>query len=190
MMLRLAIGLILIILPMLELMLLIKIGQHIGALATVALVLATALVGAMIISRQSLSVITRTLEAISAGRPPIEPVMDGLFLMTAGVLLLIPGLLTDVVALVLLVPPLRLAIARACMQWSLRQAGIRVRPHEDTADARPTSGRTRDQRGDRRGGRRSAGTGDGPIIDGEFERLDERPMPGNGPGRGNVPRRR
>ncbi|HEX5958113.1 MAG TPA: FxsA family protein [Hyphomicrobiaceae bacterium] len=188
MMLRLAIGLILIILPMLELMLLIKIGQHIGALATVALVLTTALVGAMIISRQSLSVVTRTLEAISAGRPPIEPVMDGLFLMTAGVLLLIPGLLTDVAALVLLVPPLRLAIARACMQWALRQADIRVRPYEDVADGGPARGRPEE----RRGSRRPAAGGDGPIIDGEFERLDERPSSDNtsNNGRGDVPRRK
>ena len=189
MMLRLAVGLIFIVVPMLELMLLIKIGQRIGVLATVTLVLATAVAGAMIISRQSLAVVSRTLEAVSAGRPPVEPVMDGLFLVAAGVLLLTPGLLTDVVAVALLVPPLRRAIARASMQWALRQADIRVRQHDD-ADSGPAAGA-------RRGGRddpfSSPGIGNGPVIDGEFERLDERPMPGRRPGNrpgGNGPRGR
>src|SRR5262245_38270273 len=103
MLLRLVIGLVLIVVPILELMLLIKIGQAIGVWATLALVLGTGLAGALIISRQSVSVLTRTLQALSEGRPPVEPVLDGLFLLLAGALLLMPGLATDVVALALLV---------------------------------------------------------------------------------------
>ena len=102
-MLRLAVGLAFIVVPVLELALLIKTGQLIGVWATVALVLTTALTGAVIVSRQSLSVVRRTLEALSEGRPPVAPVVDGLFLLVAGVLLLTPGLVTDIVALALLV---------------------------------------------------------------------------------------
>jgi UPF0716 protein FxsA len=159
-MLRLAIGLVFIIVPMLELLLLIKIGQGIGALPTVALVVGTALTGAIIISRQSLTVVSRTLEALSDGRTPVEPVLDGLFLLVAGVLLLTPGLITDVIALALLVPPLRRLIARAVMRWALR----RTRLHIDTFTARTGP----------QGWRRS--TDDGGIIEGEFERIDERPL--------------
>src|SRR5262245_40653428 len=98
-MLRLTIGLIFIVVPVLDLMLLIKIGQGIGALATVALVLGTALAGAFIISRQSLAVVSRTLEAVSEGRPPLEPVVDGVALLLAGALMVTPGLVTDAVGL-------------------------------------------------------------------------------------------
>jgi UPF0716 protein FxsA len=166
-MLRLAVGLVFIVVPMLELVLLIKIGQSIGALATVALVVGTALTGAFIISRQSLAVVTRTLEAASEGRPPLAPVLDGLFLLVAGALLLTPGLITDAVALALLVPPVRRAVAGACVRWVLRRADIRIKtytPQDGTGDGPERS-------------RPSAGPGDGPIIDGEFERVEQRPVP-------------
>jgi UPF0716 protein FxsA len=173
MLLRLAVGLVFIVVPMLELMLLIKIGQRIGVLATTALVLATALTGAFIISRQGLAVITRTLEAASKGRPPVEPVLDGLFLMVAGALLLTPGLLTDVVALALLVPPVRRAVARASVRWLLRRTNVHTATY--ARDGRGPGPRPDPRDGPERP-RPSAGLGDGPIIEGEFERVDERPV--------------
>jgi len=167
-MLRLAVGLIFIVVPMLELLLLIKVGQGIGALPTVALVVCTALTGAFIISRQSLTVVSRTLEALSEGRAPLGPVVDGLFLLVAGALLLTPGLITDVVALALLVPPLRRLIARTAMRWALR----RTKVHIETFTAGTG----------RRGGRHSAD--DGSVIEGEFERIEERPIRPRGKGGG------
>ncbi len=166
-MLRLAVGLAFIVVPMLELVLLIKIGQGIGVWATAALVVGTALTGAFIISRQSLAVVRRTLEALSEGRPPVEPVLDGLFLLVAGALLLTPGLLTDAVALVLLVPPLRRLIGRACMRWLVRRTRARVatygprrwKPHPPP---------------ERR---------DGPIIEVEFERVGKTSEPNRNTGR-------
>jgi UPF0716 protein FxsA len=164
-MLRLAVGLVFIVVPMLELLLLIKVGQGIGALPTLALVVGTALTGAFIISRQSLAVVSRTLEALSEGRAPVEPVVDGLFLLVAGALMLTPGLITDVVALALLVPPLRRLIARAAVRWALRRTKVHIETF--TSGTGP------------RGGRPSRD--DGSVIEGEFERIDERPIrpPGN-----------
>jgi UPF0716 protein FxsA len=172
MLLRMAVGLAFIVVPVLELMLLIRIGQGIGVLPTVALVLGTAATGAYVISRQSLTVVTRTLEAAGQGRPPVEPVLDGLFLVVAGALLLTPGLLTDVVALALLVPPVRRAVARACVRWLMRRAEVRL-----TTYAR---GGTEPERAPPSAAR----PGEGPIIEGEFERVDERPASHrNGPRR-------
>src|SRR5262245_8614267 len=151
-MLRLAVGLAFIVVPMLELLLLINIGQSIGTLPTVALVVGTALTGAVIISRQSLTVVSRTLEALSDRRAPVEPVLDGLFLLVAGVLLLTPGLITDVLALVLLVPPLRRLIARAAMRWALRRTRVHIETYKAGADPE--------------GWRPS--TDNGAIIEGEF----------------------
>jgi UPF0716 protein FxsA len=164
-MLRLAVGLGFIVVPMLELVLLIKLGQTIGIGATLALVISTALTGAFIISRQSLRVVSGALEALSAGRLPVEPVLDGLFLLVAGALLLTPGLATDVVALALLVPPLRLEVARASMRWLLRRTRVRVKRHGYADGEGPPSQ-------DRRSPSPSR---NGPVIDVEYERVDEKP---------------
>jgi len=188
MLLRLVVGLLFIVVPVLELMLLIRIGQGIGVLPTVALVLGTALTGAFIISRQSLAVVTRTLEAASQGRPPVAPVLDGLFLMLAGALLLTPGLLTDVAALLLLIPPVRHGIARACVRWLLRRADVRIKRYAGEAEASRARPRPADMGGMGAGGGpgRGADLGDGPVIEGEFERVDERPVSERGvPRRGN-----
>jgi UPF0716 protein FxsA len=96
-------------------------------------------------------------------------VLDGLFLMLAGVLLLTPGLITDFFALLLLVPALRRAIARWSVHRLMRHADVRVEVYGD---------------GSRAGAERSRppGPGDGPIIEGEFERLgEERRDPRGGP---------
>jgi UPF0716 protein FxsA len=89
-------------------------------------------------------------------------------------LLLTPGLITDVAALLLLVPPIRRVIALWSVQWLLRTANVRVREYGDG----PTSASDTP-------GRPPGGTADGPVIEGEFERLDERPT---GPQRDDVSR--
>jgi UPF0716 protein FxsA len=169
MMLRLVIGLLFIVVPVLELALLVKTGQLIGFWATLLLVLTTAASGAIILSRQSFKVVGQALEALSEGRPPVAPVLEGLFLMLAGALLLTPGLITDVAALLLLVPPIRRAVARWSVNRLLQRADVGVFREGGDPDMewRPHS---------------SAGAQQGPIIEGEFERLGEesRPQRGNG----------
>jgi UPF0716 protein FxsA len=158
-MIRLVVGLFLIVVPVLELAVLIKIGQWIGVWATVALVVITAFTGILIISQQSFTVLRRTLEAVSEGRPPVAQVLDGLFLMTAGALLLTPGLITDALALLLLVPPIRHAVARWSVGQLLRHAPI-------DADDQPARAGTEQRRG-------PEAAREGPVIEGEFERLGE-----------------
>ena len=167
---RLVLGLALIALPMLELALLIKTGQVIGFWATLGLVVAAAVLGAAIMSRQGISVARRTREAIAQGRPPVGPVLDGAFLLLAGALLISPGFITDVMALALLVPPIRRKVARWCVRRLAERAHVQVEVHEPTAD-----------RGRRTGAAASEGQVDGPVIEGEFERLGEKarePHPG------------
>jgi UPF0716 protein FxsA len=158
-MIRLVIGLLLILLPVAELAVLIKTGQLIGVWATVGLLVGMAFAGMLVLSRQSLTAFRQTLEALNEGRLPVAPVLDGLFLMLAGALLLMPGLISDAAALVLLVPPVRRAVA----VWSMRRMlGARV----DNGDA------------DARGRQRVSDAGNeprgGPTIEGDFERLDEK----------------
>jgi UPF0716 protein FxsA len=157
-MIRLVVGLFLIAVPVLELALLIKIGQWIGVWTTVALVVTMAFTGILIISQQSFTVLRRTLESVSEGRPPVAQVLDGLFLMVAGALFLTPGLMTDVLALLLLVPPVRQAVAR----WSI---GHLLRMDLGDEDERAPNGT--------QGQHRPASSREGPVIEGEFERLSE-----------------
>lgn len=166
-MIRLAIGLLLIILPVAELAVLIKTGQLIGVWQTIALVIGMGLVGLLVLSQQSYAAFNQTLEAMSEGRPPVGPVLDGLFLMLAGTLLLLPGLISDAAALVLLIPPVRRGIAG----WAVRRilASPFVHYEAEGGSDRP-GGPTPPHR---------ARPAEGPIIEGEFERMDERPPPGS-----------
>ena len=159
-MIRLVVGLFLIAVPVLELALLIKIGQWIGVWTTVALVVTMAFTGILIISQQSFTVLRRTLESVSEGRPPVAQVLDGLFLMVAGALFLTPGLMTDVLALLLLVPPVRQAVAR----WSIGHL-LRTRMDLGDEEERAPDGL--------QGQHRPASSREGPVIEGEFERLSE-----------------
>lgn len=151
---RLIVGLTLILLPAAELAVLIETGQAIGVWATVALVIGMGFAGLLVLSRQSFTVLRRTLESMSEGRPPVEPVLDGLFLMLAGALLVMPGLISDAVALVLLVPPIRRAIARWSIRRVLENPNVRVTIDEGAEPPRRPPGH-------------------GPTIEGEFQRVDE-----------------
>ena len=151
---RLIIGLTLILLPVAELAVLIKTGQAIGVWATVALVIGMGFAGLLVLSQQSFTVLRRTLDSMSEGRPPVEPVLDGLFLMLAGGLLVMPGLISDAAALVLLVPPVRRAIARWSIRRILENPNVRVTINEGGEPPRRQPGH-------------------GPTIEGEFQRVDE-----------------
>jgi UPF0716 protein FxsA len=167
-MLRLTLGLILIALPMAELALLIKAGQTIGVWATLGLVVGAGILGAAILARQGTSVVQRTQQALAQGRPPVAPVLDGVLLVLGSVLLITPGFLSDALALLLLIPPLRRGVAR----WSVKQ--LVTRAH---VEFRGVGGKV----GGAPGQPPAAESGKGPIIEGEFERLNER---ATGPHRG------
>jgi UPF0716 protein FxsA len=151
-------------LPVLELTVLIKTGQLIGFWATLALVVGAGILGAAVLSRQSLTVLRQTQTALEEGRAPIGPALDGAFLLLAGVLLMLPGLVSDAVALLLLIPPLRRLIARWSARYLLAHGNVQIwarRRERSRVRAGPDQSNSRD-------------AGSGAIIEGEFERLGER----------------
>ena len=93
-----------VIVPIVELYLLIKVGGYIGALNTVLLVIATALLGALLIRQEGIRTLRQINQSLSQGIIPAEEVVDGLLIFAGGVLLLTPGVLTDLLALWLLIP--------------------------------------------------------------------------------------
>ena len=95
------------LLPLIELALLIEIGSHIGTLATVTLILATGALGAFLARSQGLEVLRRLRVETAAGRLPAAPLVDGVIILLAGAVLLTPGVLTDILGFLCLVPAFR-----------------------------------------------------------------------------------
>lgn len=104
-----------IVVPIAELYVIIKVGELIGVLPTLALLLADALLGSLLLRHQGRGAWRRFNEAIAARRFPGKEVADGVLIVIGGTLLLTPGFITDVVGLFLLIPPTR-AIARALLR--------------------------------------------------------------------------
>ena len=93
--------------PIVELALLIEIGQHLGVLPTVALVLTTGALGAALARREGSQAFHRLRESIGLGSFPGEAILDGVLILVGGLLLLTPGVLTDVLGFSVLIPHTR-----------------------------------------------------------------------------------
>src|SRR5688500_17675475 len=100
------------VIPVAELLILIKIGSHIGALNTVALVVLTAVLGLMLVRLEGLRTLRQIQLSLSQGEIPSEELIDGILIFVSGILLLTPGVLTDVFALILLIPYTRMHFKR------------------------------------------------------------------------------
>jgi UPF0716 protein FxsA len=98
------------IIPIIELTLLVKIGMEIGIYYTVLLVLGTAFIGAYMAKMEGLGVIVRFQRNMMEGIFPAEEMVDGAMLLVAGALLITPGILTDVVGFLLVIPSTRAVI--------------------------------------------------------------------------------
>jgi UPF0716 protein FxsA len=147
---RLGLLLIFIAVPLLELVVLIEVGQLIGVWPTILIVVVTGIVGTAILHRQGFLAFKRAVESMERGELPIEPVADSVLLLFAGALLLTPGLITDAAGLLLLVPAFRRRIAR----WMFGRLIELVRRPRQQGEAR-------------------TGRDKGVIIEGEFERVEE-----------------
>jgi UPF0716 protein FxsA len=98
--------------PLLELYLLIQVGSEIGALPTIGLSILTAILGSWLVRVQGFSVLLRVRGMLDRGEVPALEVLDGALLLIAGVMLLLPGFITDALGFLLLIPPLRRFVMR------------------------------------------------------------------------------
>ena len=96
-----------IVVPAVELALLIEVGSRIGTLPTFALIVLTGIVGSTLARWQGLDVLRRAQQAMQKGELPASALGDGLLILLASALLITPGVLTDRVGFLLLVPPFR-----------------------------------------------------------------------------------
>lgn len=107
-----------IVVPVVELYCIISVGEHIGALWTVVLVLLTAFIGVNLLRFQGMTTLARAQRNMAQGKMPAMEMMEGVALALAGVLLLTPGFITDTIGFLLLIPPSRRAIIRYLMSRS------------------------------------------------------------------------
>ena len=98
--------------PVVELVLLIEIGQRVGTLATIGLIIGTGVVGASLARQQGISTLARLRNDLNAGQLPAEPIFDGVLILLAAVVLITPGVLTDLVGFLCLVPAYRRQLKR------------------------------------------------------------------------------
>lgn len=148
-----------IVVPLIEIMLFITVGQHIGMFYTIALVIVTAILGTFLLQTQGLSTMTRAQKAMAEGRVPMDSVFDGMCLLIAGAFLLTPGFLTDSIGFLLFVPWFRRGIGKFIFKRMMASGNVEFHgfgtgssPREGGPSAGPAGSR-----------------GSGPVIDGEFE---------------------
>jgi len=105
------------IVPIIEVWLLIRIGRVIGALPTVAMLIAISMAGAWLARSQGFSVIVAIQQELAAGRLPAAHILDGAFILAGGILLLTPGFFTDFIGLFFLIPASRRLLKLRLGRW-------------------------------------------------------------------------
>lgn len=115
-------ALVFVVVPAAELAILIQVGTQIGVLATLGLVVLTAVIGAHLARLQGLDVMRRFQRSMAEGRVPADALMDGAFLLAAGAFLMTPGFVTDAFGFICLIPPARAGLKR----WLARRLKGRI----------------------------------------------------------------
>jgi UPF0716 protein FxsA len=135
--------LVFILVPIAEIALLLQIGDLVGLWWTIALLVADAILGSLLLRSQGRRAWRRFGEALQAGRPPAREVTDGALIVVGGALLLTPGFISDVGGLAFLLPPTRAVIRRLL----LRRLGRRMVVSMTTPRSPGNSGGTYDVEG-------------------------------------------
>ena len=113
-------ALLFLLIPIAELAVIIKVGSAFGIGNTIVVMLVMSVAGAWLVKREGLGVLRRVQQQVARGTVPTRELSDGFMILLAGALMLTPGFLTDIVALLLLLPPVR-AVVRAALARRVRQ---------------------------------------------------------------------
>ena len=114
----------LVVVPLVEIYVLVQVGQLIGALPTVALLLVMSLLGAWLLRREGARTWAAFRRALGSGRVPAQEVADGALVVFGGALLLTPGFATDVFGLLCVLPPTRAVLRRLLTGVVARRLGV------------------------------------------------------------------
>jgi UPF0716 protein FxsA len=115
--------------PVLEFTVLIQMGREIGVLYTILLVFGAGIVGAYLAKLEGTRILVRLQETMRAGIMPTEELMDGAIVLAAGIFLITPGFISDVMGMMLLFPPTRYPIKlliRRMVRRSVTNGALRI----------------------------------------------------------------
>ncbi|HEC00687.1 MAG: FxsA family protein [Emcibacter sp.] len=104
--------LVLLAVPYLEFLVFLEVGNAIGGFQALLLTILTAVIGVYLIRQQGLIVMNRMHQALQRGESPVEDIFHGFFLLIAGLFFLLPGFITDTVALLLAIEPVRAMLGK------------------------------------------------------------------------------
>ena len=178
----------LIVLPIIEIVVLVKVGGLIGVLPTIALILLTAMIGVFLLKRQSWETMQRAQAKMGSGQIPAQEMAEGLFLAVGGALLLTPGFVTDFIGFCCLLPFTRQLLLAKCIapimksfnfQTGSMGAGFGHYSQGNTFEGNTYEGHAEEHsetpfRVDQQKHKNSPSerNGDSDIIDGEYRRED------------------
>ena len=151
--------------PIIEIFVLIQVGSAIGALATIAIVVFTAVLGTWMLRSQGLSTLNRARNRLSGGEIPAFQLMEGLALAVGGALLLTPGFVTDAVGFACLLPPTRHLLVNAVSK-RVSIAGIAANA------SGPRAGQSAGNNSARKPSSAGRQGGGGDVIVGEYTRKE------------------
>ncbi len=165
--------------PLIELYFIIVVGGMIGAFWTVMLIILTAVIGMNLLRFQGMSTLTRAQRNMSQGQVPAMEMMEGVALAFAGLMLIIPGFITDFIGVLFLIPASRQVIIRSIIARSAGRANFSVRSTQwQSGGQQPGSQQHSDyQSGNPQQGKPSDGSETkqpkvGRTIEGEYTRED------------------
>jgi UPF0716 protein FxsA len=136
-----------IVVPIAEIYVIVKVGEAIGILPTLALLLADALLGSLLLRQQGRAAWRRFNSALAEGRFPGREAADGVMVAVGGTLLLTPGFITDVAGLLLLIPPTRALIRAGLFRYLRRRVVVVGGPGPGYGGGAPAAGRSFDYEG-------------------------------------------
>ncbi len=105
------------LLPLVEIWLFVKVGELIGAWQTAGLVFVSAIIGTALVRVQGFTVLQRARATLAAGEFPARDLFDGLFVLIAGFLLIVPGFFSDFLGILLFIPPVRRWLGASLWDW-------------------------------------------------------------------------
>jgi len=166
-----------IIVPIIEISVLMQVGELIGAWPTVAIVIISAWLGAKYVRQQGLVTLQSVQTKMAQGEMPSSEIVTGLMLLVAGILLVTPGFVTDAFGLSLLVPSVRQAIANSVQKHiKTSQAGVfGASAQFHSTSFTQTSGQTYENEvnsTDFNNGKQTISHHQSETIEGDFERKD------------------
>lgn len=113
-----------IVLPIAELYVILQVGDAIGAPLTILLLVLDSLLGSLLLRSQGRTVWRQFNEVMAQGRVPHRELFDGIAVIFGGAFLITPGFLTDIIGLVLLIPPTRALLRRFATGWLSKRFGL------------------------------------------------------------------